>query len=155
VVNPLGAPDAYLEGAGTRHGPLSRDAGPRAVLNALDRLAGTYESQAATARKDLVIAGGQLRDYQARLGQPFVYDAYVTELTGLRDQLKAALAQATPEPGTPPVAPATIAPAGNAEPLLITFPGIGTAQPAGRPTSPHRDRVAGEKRRQALQMSLF
>ena len=215
VVNPLGAPDAYLEGAGTRHGPLSRDAGPCAVLNALDRLAGSYESQAATARKDLVIADGQLRDYQARLGQPFAHDAYVTELTGLRDQLKAALAQATPEPGvetlppaelagriktlksahsiepapertaarrsgaaeepvtarirrrtempaipaaaaeSPPAAPAAVAPAGDAEPLLITFPGIGTTPPAGRPRSPHRDRVAGEKRRQALQMNLF
>ncbi len=215
VVNPLRAPDAYLEGAGTRHGPLSRDAGPRTVLNALDRLADTYESQAATARKDLVIAEGQLRDYQARLGQPFAHDAYVTELTGLRDQLKAALAQATPEPGVetlPPAelaerikslksahsiepapertaarrsgaaeepvtarirrqtempavpaaaaeprpdAPATVAPAGDAEPLLITFPGIGTTPPAGRPKSPHRDRVAGEKRRLALQMNLF
>jgi putative ATP-dependent endonuclease of the OLD family len=33
------------------------------VLNALDRLAGGYEAQAATARKDLTIAEGQLRDY--------------------------------------------------------------------------------------------
>ena len=51
VVNPLGAPDAYLEGATTRHTMIARDAGPRAVLNALDRLADGYEGQIATARE--------------------------------------------------------------------------------------------------------
>ena len=75
VLHPQGAPDAYLEGAATRHGQLARDAGPRAFLNALDRLAGSYEAQAATARKDLAIAEGQLRDYQARLGKPFAHEA--------------------------------------------------------------------------------
>ena len=83
----------------TRHGDaLARSHGPRAVLNALDRLAGSYEAQAATARQDLAIAEGQLRDYQARLGQPFAHDAYLAELTPLRDQLKAGLSGATPEP---------------------------------------------------------
>ena len=82
------------------HAPrrCSRDAhGPRAVLNALDRLAGSYDAQAATARNDLAIAEGQLRDYQARLGQPFAHDAYLAELTSLRDELKAALSEAAPE----------------------------------------------------------
>ena len=51
-------------------------------------------------RQDLAIAEAQLRDYQARLGKPFAHDAYLAELTGLRDQLKAGLSQATPEPGT-------------------------------------------------------
>ena len=42
VLYPHGAPDAFLEGATTRRAALSRDAhGPRAVLNALDRLAGS------------------------------------------------------------------------------------------------------------------
>ena len=82
VLYPHGAPDAFLEGATTRRAALSRDShGPRAVLNALDRLAGSYDAQAATARKDLAIAEGQLRDYQARLGQPFTHDAYLAELT--------------------------------------------------------------------------
>ena len=53
-----------------------------------------------TARQDLAIAEGQLRDHQARLGRPFPHDAYLGELTDLRDQLKAGLSQATPEPGT-------------------------------------------------------
>ena len=105
VLYPHGAPDAFLEGATTRHASLSRDShGPRAVLNALDRLAGSYDAQAATARKDLAIAEGQLRDYQARLGQPFAHDAYLAELTGLRDELKAALSEAAPEQSLPPAA---------------------------------------------------
>jgi N12 class adenine-specific DNA methylase len=106
VVNSLGAPDAYLEGATTRHTMLAKGAGPRALLNALDRLAGGYEAQAATARKDLAIAEGQRRDYQARLGNPFAHDAYLAELTRLRDQLKASLSSATPEPGSSPLPPA-------------------------------------------------
>jgi len=32
-----------------------------------------------------------LRDSQGRLGKPFFHDAYLSELTGLRDQLKAGL----------------------------------------------------------------
>jgi hypothetical protein len=84
---------------------LSREShGPRAVLNALDRLEGTYEAQAENARQDLAIAEGQHRDHQARIGRPFGHDAYLDELTGLRDQLKAGLSQATPEPGTTTVA---------------------------------------------------
>ena len=41
--------------------------------------------------KTLAIAESQLRDYQARLGKPFLHDAYLSELTSLRDQLKAGL----------------------------------------------------------------
>ena len=107
VVNALGAPDAYLEGETTRHAMIARDAGPRAVLNALGRLADGYDGQIATGRKDLAIAEGQLRDYQVRLGQPFAHDAYMAELTRLRDQLKAALSGATPEPGADPLPPAS------------------------------------------------
>jgi hypothetical protein len=101
-LHPHTAPDAFLEGATTRHAALARDAGPRAVLNALDRLAGGYEAQLATARKDLGIAEGQLRDYQARLGKPFAHDAYLAELAYLRDELKAVLSGPAPEPEHPP-----------------------------------------------------
>ena len=46
VLHPGGAADVFLEGAATRHGMLSRDhRGPRAVLNALDRLADSYPGQ--------------------------------------------------------------------------------------------------------------
>ena len=63
-----------------------------------------YPARCDATRQELAIAQGQLRDYEARLGRAFAHDAYLAELTGLRDQLKAGLSQATPEPGTPPVA---------------------------------------------------
>jgi hypothetical protein len=82
----------YLEGSTTRLDTLSREhQGPRAVLNALERLVGGYGSECARVKQDLSIAESQLRDYQARLGKPFLHDAYLSELTSLRDQLKAGL----------------------------------------------------------------
>ena len=78
---------------------LSRDHhGPRAVLNALERLANAYGSECARVKQDLSIAESQLRDYQARLGKPFLHDAYLTELTSLRDQLKAGLSATAHQP---------------------------------------------------------
>jgi N12 class adenine-specific DNA methylase len=92
VLHPQFAPEVYLEGATTRHDTLSRDHhGPRAILNALERLAGAYGSECTRVQQDLSIAEAQLRDYQARLGKPFSHDTYLSELTGLRDQLKAGL----------------------------------------------------------------
>src|SRR3984893_10345442 len=92
VLNPQLSTEVYLEGATTRLDTLSRDHhGPRAVLNALERLANAYCSECARAKQDLGIAESQMRDYQARLGKPFLLDAYLSELTALRDQLKAGL----------------------------------------------------------------
>jgi hypothetical protein len=96
VLHPQFPPDVYLEGAITRQSTLSRDhQGPRAVLNALERLATGYGSEIVRVRQDLAIAESQLRDYRERLGKPFPHDKYLSELTDLRDQLKAGLA-ATP-----------------------------------------------------------
>jgi len=82
----------YLEGAIIRQSGLSREhQGPRAVLNALERLAGGYASECDRVRRDLSIAESQLRDYQARLGKPFTHETYLSDLTGLRDQLKSKL----------------------------------------------------------------
>jgi len=92
VLHPQFPPDVYLEGAATRQSTLSREhQGPRAVLNALERLATGYAAESVHVRQDLSIAESQLRDYQARLGQAFSHDAYLSELTVLRDQLKAGL----------------------------------------------------------------
>jgi hypothetical protein len=108
TLDPQYAPELYLEGAITRRSPLSRDHhGPRAVLNALERLAGGYGSECSRVRENLGIAESQLRDYKSRLGGPFPHDAYLSELTGLRDQLKAGLSGATAEPGAP--SPPTVA----------------------------------------------
>jgi N12 class adenine-specific DNA methylase len=103
VLNPLFAPDVYLEGAITRQSALSRDhQGPRAVLNCLERLANGYDSECVRVREDLTIAESQLRDYQARLGKPFSHDAYLSELIGLRDQLKAGLSASAHASGSEP-----------------------------------------------------
>jgi hypothetical protein len=106
VLHPHSAPEVFLEGAAVRQTALSRDHhGPRAVLNAIERLTGTYEAQCDSTRQDLALAQGQLRDYEARLGSPFGHEAYLAELTRLRDQLKAGLSGAPPEPGAPPLPP--------------------------------------------------
>ena len=92
VLHPQFPPDVFLEGAIMRCSTLSRDhQGPRAVLNALERLATGYGSECLRVRQDLAIAESQLRDYGERLGKPFLHDKYLTELTELRDQLKAGL----------------------------------------------------------------
>lgn len=61
------------------------------MLNALDRIVTGYADEIGRVRQDLVIPESQLRDYQARLGKPFLHEAYLSEMTGLRDQLKAGL----------------------------------------------------------------
>ncbi len=100
VLHPQFPPDVYLEGTMTRQSELSRDhQGPRAVLNALERLAGGYGSECARVRQDLSIAESQLRDYRERLGKSFPHDRYFSELTELRDQLKAGLSAAAHEEG--------------------------------------------------------
>ena len=100
ILYPQGVREVFLEGAATRHAQLAREShGPRAVLNALERLADSYESQRSAARKELAIAEGQLRDYELRLDLPFAHEAYLGELTRLRDALRAALSDTTPQEG--------------------------------------------------------
>jgi len=109
VLHPQYAPEIYLEGATTRQHMLSREhRGPRAVLNALERLAGGYGAECDRVRQELAIAEGQRRDYQARLGTPFPHDGYLSRLISLRDQLKAGLASPQParEGGLSGAAPA-------------------------------------------------
>jgi hypothetical protein len=103
VLNPQFPPEAYLEGRTTRLAMLSREHhGPRAVLNAADRLARGYDSECARVRQDLAIAQGQLRDYEARLGAPFVHEVYLSGLTALRDKLKSGLSGVPAETGSEP-----------------------------------------------------
>ncbi|MEX2120216.1 MAG: hypothetical protein WD847_11535 [Pirellulales bacterium] len=63
LLHPKFPPDVYLEGATTRQTSLLREhQGPRAVLNALERLASAYGSECDRVRRDLGIAESQLRD---------------------------------------------------------------------------------------------
>src|SRR4029077_829002 len=103
VLHPQFPPDVYLEGAITRRDTLSRDHhGPRAVLNALERLANAYGSECLRVRQDMAIAESQLRDYQVRLGKPFLHETYFSELTSMRDQLKPGLSSTAHESGSEP-----------------------------------------------------
>ena len=89
VLDPAWSPEVYLEGTTTRIDTLSRDHhGPRAVLNALDRLAKGYATEIARIKQDLAIADSQLRDHTSLLDKPFTHDAYLDELTTLRNRLK-------------------------------------------------------------------
>jgi N12 class adenine-specific DNA methylase len=98
VIRPDFPPDVYLEGETKRTAILSREhQGPRAVLNALERLANEYGSECSRVQQDRTIAEAQFRDNRARLGKPFTLEAYMTELTALRDQLKAGLSGKTTE----------------------------------------------------------
>ena len=98
VIRPEFPPEVFLEGKATRTASLSREhQGPRAVLNAVERLASEYGAECDHMRRNIAIAEGQLRDNRARLGKPFQHEAYLTELTGLRDQLKDGLSGKTPD----------------------------------------------------------
>ena len=89
LLHPNFRPDVFLAGATTRTTSLSRDqAGPRAVLNALERLAGGYAQEHERVGQDLALAEGQLRDYDAHRGTPFVHERYLVELERIRDSLK-------------------------------------------------------------------
>jgi N12 class adenine-specific DNA methylase/SAM-dependent methyltransferase len=98
------AADVYLAGEAVVRTPLSKESrGARAVLNALVRVAGSYDERVDAAARERDLARTQLRDYEARVGRPFSHAAYLDELTGLRDQLRAALA-VTPVEGEPTAA---------------------------------------------------
>lgn len=108
--HPGGAGAVYLEGCTLRQTDLSRDSqGPRAVLNAVARLADSYDRDRDRVRQDLALARTQLRDYEARLGRPFPQADYLAALTDLRDRLKTALAAppAADQPDAP--SPAALA----------------------------------------------
>ena len=98
ILHPQWTPEVYLEGAGIRQDTLSRDShGPRAILNAVERLAKEYGPASVRTQQELTIAETQLKDFQARLGRAFEHDGYMTELSDLRDKLKTGLSGVTKE----------------------------------------------------------
>jgi N12 class adenine-specific DNA methylase len=100
ILHPQFPADVYLEGSMTRQTGLSRDhQGPRAVLNALERMAKNYDSECTRVGQDLSIAESQLRDYQARLDKAFPHEEYLSKLTELRDKLKRKLSALSDESG--------------------------------------------------------
>ncbi len=100
VLHPQHRPEVYLEGRAFHQDTLTREhQGPRALLNALERLVSGFGIQCGRMEQDLAIAEAQLRDFQGRLGTPFLHDSYFSQLTGLRDLLRAGLSGVPAEPG--------------------------------------------------------
>jgi hypothetical protein len=104
---PAGYAGVYLDGQVPRFELLSRDSqGPRAVLNALHRLAGSYDEQVAKFSRDQSVAEKQLDDYRDRQGKAFPHAEYLERLTALRNDLRVALTDKSPasaeEPGPTP-----------------------------------------------------
>ena len=98
ILHPLGGPEVVLDGATRCREILVRDnPGPRAVLNALERLANGYGEDIRHRRAEIALKEGQLRDYEARLGKPFVHEAYRNELEDLRDALRLGLSDTASE----------------------------------------------------------
>ena len=106
TVHPDAPPEISLLGASTRSTQLSRDhQGPRAILNATDRLASSIESDITSTQQDLTLAETQLHDYESRLGKPFIHEQYLSDLTSARDRLQSRLAAshgANENAGEPP-----------------------------------------------------
>lgn len=86
------APEVFLEGKLQHCERLSREhQGPRALLNALERLCREMPEAMRQTNEELVLSEKQLRDYASKLNQPFTYDGYRAELERLRDLLKSKL----------------------------------------------------------------
>lgn len=92
ILYPGFAPEAYLEGSTTQQSPLASESrGPRAIMNAVERLAGGYGARVEKAAEELSLVTRQLRDYELRVGAKFSAEEYWRELLILRDQLRDAL----------------------------------------------------------------
>lgn len=108
ILHPLGGTEVVLDGATRCRETLMRDnPGPRAVLNALERLANGYDHASRCNRAEIGVKQGQLKDFEARLGRPFEHGEYMNQLADLRDKLRDGLsekAQQEPKPEGPSVA---------------------------------------------------
>ena len=92
-LHPLGGMEAYLDGHLLRRTELRDHAGARAVLNAVERIAGSYAVERERAAQDQAVAEGQLVDFESRLGAVFPHVEYERQLIDLRDKLRAGLSE--------------------------------------------------------------
>ncbi|HWB12727.1 MAG TPA: DEAD/DEAH box helicase family protein [Pirellulales bacterium] len=107
LLRPQAGPELFLEGAITSRESMARDrSGPRAIMNAAERLIRGNKERLAESREDLALAVTQLRDYQSRFGAQFEHEEYLSQLTHLRNRLKAVLSGEPVEEGADPHPPA-------------------------------------------------
>ncbi len=97
TLHPTNHPEIYLQGDAVRHTTIKTGSKGLAVMNALERLTEGYAEAAESTRKELAVAESQLKDYQSRQGAGFAHDAYLKDLTALRDRLRLALSENAPE----------------------------------------------------------
>ena len=103
TLHPYALPEVSLTGQATVRAALTRRAtGPRAILNAAQRLAGEYESRCLVLAQDIRVQERQLQDYTAQLGKPFPLADYREALDELRYQLSLALSEQPPA-SLPPI----------------------------------------------------
>ncbi|MCA9186166.1 MAG: hypothetical protein KDA99_11120, partial [Planctomycetales bacterium] len=94
---PHSHPEIYLRGETTSVCSTSSDRpGARAVINGVVRIVGGLPAQFESLGERLQLSLKQQRDYEARIGQPFEYAAYLKQLGELRDQLRLALSDRKP-----------------------------------------------------------
>ena len=93
MLHAMGGLEAYLDGHLLRRTELRDNAGARAVLNAVERIAGSYQVERERAEQDKAVAEGQLVDFESRLGAVFQHLEYERTLTELRDKLKSGLSE--------------------------------------------------------------
>jgi hypothetical protein len=107
LLKPQAGPELFVEGVSSFRESMLRDrSGPRAVMNAAERLIRGYDARLAESREDLALAETQLRDYQSRFGAKFAHEDYLSQLTQLRNRLKAVLSNEPVEEGAEPHPPA-------------------------------------------------
>jgi N12 class adenine-specific DNA methylase len=101
TLRPGSSPDVFLEGQVMRFTATSgKTPGPRALLNAAERIASGYTQEIAYAEADLQLAETQLADYSQRIGNAFSLESYLNELTTLRNLLKESLSATAAAQGT-------------------------------------------------------
>lgn len=133
---PFGRNEVYLQGAARRSTALARDAGPRALLNAAERLTESMASQVRETTEELELARRQLADYRQRQERPFEQEDLLAELTRLRNSLRQALSRSERPEGadaaeTPEeAAPTTQELSAEIKELLASRQGAETAEPA-------------------------
>jgi len=91
--HPGGATDVVLTGKTDHATSLAKDShGPRAVLNALNRICEAMPESITRVESQLTLDEKRLCDFQARIGQAFPHSERLESLTALRDQLRLSLA---------------------------------------------------------------
>ncbi|HVX09894.1 MAG TPA: DEAD/DEAH box helicase family protein [Pirellulales bacterium] len=104
TLRPQSGPELFLEGATVCRESMARDHhGPRAIMNAIERLIGSFEKRLADTKDDLSLAENQYRDYESRIGVVFAHEEYFSQLTELRNRLKGVLSGAQQNEGDEPL----------------------------------------------------